>query len=52
MERKEDEPPIEIAHVYKDKGVLSGILPEYLGEWAAEQIKCVGVTQIPKGASI
>ncbi|KAJ8721101.1 hypothetical protein PYW08_006566 [Mythimna loreyi] len=48
VERKEDEPPIEIVHVYKDKGVLSGILPEYLGEWAAEQIKCAQVTQIPK----
>ncbi|KAJ8728510.1 hypothetical protein PYW07_006206 [Mythimna separata] len=48
VERGEDEPPIEIVHVYKDKGVLSGILPEYLGVWAAEQIKCAQVTQIPK----
>ncbi|XP_047027846.1 apoptosis-inducing factor 1, mitochondrial-like isoform X1 [Helicoverpa zea] len=44
----EDGPGRVITHVYKDKGILSGILPEYLGVWAAELIKCEGVTQVPK----
>lgn len=48
MERPEDEDPIEFVHVIKDKGLLAGTLPEYLGEWAVEKIKCEGVTVMPK----
>ncbi|CAH0663642.1 unnamed protein product [Spodoptera exigua] len=44
---REDAPPLELVHVYKDKGILSGILPEYLGVWAAEHIKCEGVKLVP-----
>ncbi|KAH9638479.1 hypothetical protein HF086_016804 [Spodoptera exigua] len=46
---REDAPPLELVHVYKDKGILSGILPEYLGVWAAEHIKCEGVKLVPNG---
>ncbi|XP_035442549.1 apoptosis-inducing factor 1, mitochondrial isoform X2 [Spodoptera frugiperda] len=44
---REDTPPLELVHVYKDKGILSGILPEYLGVWASEHIKCEGVKLVP-----
>ncbi|CAG5057879.1 unnamed protein product [Parnassius apollo] len=40
--------PLEIVHIYKDKGIMAGVLPEYLGEWAAEKIKNEGVTVKPK----
>ncbi|CAG9572000.1 unnamed protein product [Danaus chrysippus] len=48
VERPDDEEPIQFVHVIKDKGLLAGILPEYLGEWAVEKIKCEGVTVMPK----
>ncbi|KAJ0172493.1 hypothetical protein K1T71_011632 [Dendrolimus kikuchii] len=48
VERGEDEEPIKFVHIFKDKGVLSSVLPEYLGEWAAEKIKCEHVTQMSK----
>ncbi|CAH0718902.1 unnamed protein product, partial [Brenthis ino] len=48
VERHEDEEPIQIVHMMKDKGIMAGALPEYIGEWAAEKIKCEGVTVIPK----
>nr|XP_034836353.1 apoptosis-inducing factor 1, mitochondrial-like [Maniola hyperantus] len=44
----EEEHPIELVQVVKDKGILAGILPEYLAEWAAEKIKGEGVTIMPK----
>ncbi|XP_026751641.2 apoptosis-inducing factor 1, mitochondrial [Galleria mellonella] len=47
VERPKDQEPIEIVHMFKDKGILSSILPEYLGEWAAEKIKREGVTLMP-----
>ncbi|XP_073954351.1 apoptosis-inducing factor 1, mitochondrial-like [Choristoneura fumiferana] len=40
--------PIEIVMMYKDGGILSNIIPEYLGEWAAEKIRCQGVKTMPK----
>ncbi|RVE51192.1 hypothetical protein evm_004157 [Chilo suppressalis] len=46
--RKEEEEPIEFVHIFKDKGILSSVIPEYLGEWAVEKIKCEGVTVLPK----
>lgn len=51
MERHEDEEPIQIVHMMKDKGIMAGILPEYISEWATEKIKCEGVTVIPKSRS-
>ncbi|XP_028168739.1 apoptosis-inducing factor 1, mitochondrial-like isoform X2 [Ostrinia furnacalis] len=48
VERKEDQPPLQVVHMFKDKGILSSVLPEYLGEWAAEKIRCEGVTLVPK----
>ncbi|KAL0830163.1 hypothetical protein ABMA28_003620 [Loxostege sticticalis] len=48
VERKEGEEPIQFVHIFKDKGIMSSVLPEYLGEWAAEKIRCEGVTLIPK----
>ncbi|CAH2264642.1 jg6250 [Pararge aegeria aegeria] len=45
-EQKEES--IEFVQMLKDKGILAGILPEYLSEWAAEKIKCEGVTIMPK----
>jgi hypothetical protein len=51
VERQEDEEPITFVHMYKDKGILSGVLPEYLGVWAAEKIKCEGVTMMPSSES-
>ncbi|XP_075982271.1 apoptosis-inducing factor 1, mitochondrial-like [Anticarsia gemmatalis] len=50
VERLEDPDPgpIEFVHIYKDKGLMAGILPEYLGEWAAEKVRCQGVTLMPK----
>ncbi|XP_049878849.1 apoptosis-inducing factor 1, mitochondrial-like [Pectinophora gossypiella] len=44
----EDYVPPQFLHVFKDKGILSGILPEYLSEWAAEKIKCENVSIMPK----
>ncbi|XP_026333696.1 uncharacterized protein LOC113240576 [Hyposmocoma kahamanoa] len=43
----EDFVPPHIVHLYKNKGILSGILPEYLGEWAAEKVRCENVTMRP-----
>ncbi|CAH2055603.1 unnamed protein product, partial [Iphiclides podalirius] len=43
-----DKEPIKIIHLYKDKGIMAGVLPEYLGEWAAEKIKNEGVVVKPK----
>ncbi|XP_048481332.1 apoptosis-inducing factor 1, mitochondrial-like [Plutella xylostella] len=37
----------EFLHIFKDKGILSGIIPEYLSEWAAERIKCPHVKTKP-----
>ncbi|CAK1588880.1 unnamed protein product [Parnassius mnemosyne] len=50
MEKEVDpeKQPLEIVHIYKDKGIMAGVLPEYLGEWAAEKIKNEGVTVKPK----
>ncbi|XP_030023365.2 apoptosis-inducing factor 1, mitochondrial [Manduca sexta] len=48
VERAPDEEPIQFVHMFKDKGLMAGVLPEYLGEWAAEKIKCEGVTVMPK----
>ncbi|XP_063832154.1 uncharacterized protein LOC135081364 [Ostrinia nubilalis] len=48
VQRKEDQPPLQVVHMFKDKGILSSVLPEYLGEWAAEKIRCEGVTLVPK----
>ncbi|XP_063384580.1 apoptosis-inducing factor 1, mitochondrial-like [Cydia fagiglandana] len=47
-EKDKYKPPLQIAHMYKDAGILGNILPEYLGEWAAEKIKCEGVNIMPK----
>ncbi|XP_047515412.1 apoptosis-inducing factor 1, mitochondrial-like isoform X2 [Pieris napi] len=44
VERPEHEDPIQFVHIYKDRGILGGIIPEYLGEWAAEKIRAEGVT--------
>ncbi|XP_013139250.1 PREDICTED: apoptosis-inducing factor 1, mitochondrial isoform X1 [Papilio polytes] len=43
-----DHEPINIVHVYKDKGIMASVIPEYLGEWAAEKIRKEGVTIRPK----
>ncbi|XP_060806156.1 apoptosis-inducing factor 1, mitochondrial [Amyelois transitella] len=48
VERPPETPPIEFVHMYKGKGVLSNIVPEYLGQWAAEKIRCEGVTMMPQ----
>ncbi|XP_072945364.1 apoptosis-inducing factor 1, mitochondrial-like [Epargyreus clarus] len=48
MERPDDEEPIQFVQLLKDRGIMAGVLPEYLGEWAAEKIKCEGVTVMPK----
>ncbi|XP_037871110.1 apoptosis-inducing factor isoform X1 [Bombyx mori] len=48
IERKPDEEPLQIVHVFKDKGIMAGVIPDYLGEWATEKIKCEGVTVMPK----
>ncbi|XP_050682782.1 apoptosis-inducing factor 1, mitochondrial-like [Leptidea sinapis] len=48
MERTEDEQPIKMLHIYKDAGILSSYIPEYLGVWAAEKIKAEDVTVMPK----
>lgn len=44
----EDHDPIDIVMMYKDGGILSNVIPEYLGEWAAEKIRCQGVKMMPK----
>ncbi|KAI5636934.1 pyridine nucleotide-disulfide oxidoreductase domain-containing protein [Phthorimaea operculella] len=43
----EDYVPPQILHVFKGKGILSSIIPEYLGEWAAEKLKCQNVSIMP-----
>ncbi|KAJ2945272.1 hypothetical protein O0L34_g9350 [Tuta absoluta] len=43
----EDYVPPKILHIFKGKGILSSIIPEYLGEWAAEKLKCQNVTIMP-----
>ncbi|KPI98287.1 Putative apoptosis-inducing factor 1, mitochondrial [Papilio xuthus] len=43
-----DHEPIKIVHIYKDKGIMASVIPEYLGEWAAEKIRKEGVTIKPK----
>ncbi|XP_047538897.1 apoptosis-inducing factor 1, mitochondrial-like [Vanessa atalanta] len=48
VERHEEKEPLKIVQIIKDKGIMSGVLPEYIGEWATEKIKCEGVTVIPK----
>ncbi|XP_038218740.1 apoptosis-inducing factor 1, mitochondrial-like [Zerene cesonia] len=44
VERAEHEEPIQLVQIYKDRGILGAIIPEYLGEWAAEKIRAEGVT--------
>lgn len=48
VERPPDTDPIELTFMYKDRGIMASILPEYLGEWAAEKVKCEGVSLMPK----
>lgn len=43
-----EQPPLDVIHIYKDGGILAGVLPEYLGQWAAEKLRCQGVTLMPK----
>ncbi|XP_052744561.1 putative apoptosis-inducing factor 1, mitochondrial [Bicyclus anynana] len=48
IQHAEEEEPVQLVQVVKDKGILAGVVPEYLAEWATEKIKCEGVTVIPK----
>ncbi|KAL4703332.1 hypothetical protein ACJJTC_013098 [Scirpophaga incertulas] len=48
LKENPEKEPIQFVQIIKDKGIMSNVLPEYLGEWATEKIKCEGVLVLPK----